>query len=169
MKLLSPGQPRRGKGIPQHGRMTKASAFHGNTPHNRVRCCRGNDLSCRGLESKSTSDLARAQQPMPRKERKNNEHYGHQCHEAALFPDDQQFWYETQRALGHTADGGADIGEVVTTAARITAGDYDSWYDQWAATAQRTEAEARGQLVAGFLRGLRSAGTAGLPWTPVYC
>lgn len=66
-----------------------------------------------------------------------------------LFPDDQQFWYETQRALGHTAYGGADIGEVVTTAARITAGDYDSWYDQWAATAQRTEAEARGQLAVG--------------------
>jgi pimeloyl-ACP methyl ester carboxylesterase len=66
-----------------------------------------------------------------------------------LFPDDQQFWYETLRALGHTAYGGADIGEVVTTAARIGAGDYDSWYDQWAATAQRTEAEARGQLAAG--------------------
>jgi hypothetical protein len=45
-----------------------------------------------------------------------------------LFPDDQQFWYETLRALGHTAYGGADIGEVVTTAARISAGDYDSWY-----------------------------------------
>jgi hypothetical protein len=52
-----------------------------------------------------------------------------------LFPDDQQFWYETLRALGHTAYGGADIGEVVTTAQRITAGDYDSWYEQWAATA----------------------------------
>jgi pimeloyl-ACP methyl ester carboxylesterase len=66
-----------------------------------------------------------------------------------LFPDDQQFWYETLRALGHTAYGGADIGEVVTTAARITAGDYDSWYDQWAATAERVEAEARGQMAAG--------------------
>jgi hypothetical protein len=66
-----------------------------------------------------------------------------------LFPDDQQFWYETLRALGHTAYGGADIGEVVTTAARISADDYDSWHEQWAATAQRTEAEARGQLAAG--------------------
>ena len=85
-----------------------------------------------------------------------------------LFPTDGQFWYETLRALGHTAYGGADIGEVVTTAQRITAGDYDSWYEQWAttaarmsagdygswyeqwaATAQRTEAEARGQLAAG--------------------
>ena len=66
-----------------------------------------------------------------------------------LFPDDTQFWYETLRALGHTAYGGADIGEVVTTAQRITAGDYGSWYEQWAATAQRTEAEARAQLAAG--------------------
>src|SRR6516164_10364327 len=66
-----------------------------------------------------------------------------------LFPDDQQFWYETLRALGHTAYGGADIGEVVTTAQRITAGDYDSWYEQWAATAARVEAEARAQLAAG--------------------
>ncbi len=66
-----------------------------------------------------------------------------------LFPDDQQFWYETLRALGHTAYGGADIGEVVTAAARITAGDYDSWHEQWAATAERAETEARGQLAAG--------------------
>jgi alpha-beta hydrolase superfamily lysophospholipase len=66
-----------------------------------------------------------------------------------LFPDDQQFWYETLRALGLTAYGGADFGEVVTTAARISAGDYDSWHDQWAATAARTEAEARAQLAAG--------------------
>ena len=66
-----------------------------------------------------------------------------------LFPADQQFWYETLRALGHTAYGGADIDEVVTTAARISAGDYDSWYEQRAATAQRTEAEARAQLAAG--------------------
>ena len=51
-----------------------------------------------------------------------------------LFPGDQQFWFETLRALGHTAYGGADIGEVITTAARISAGDYNSWYEQWAAT-----------------------------------
>jgi dienelactone hydrolase len=66
-----------------------------------------------------------------------------------LFPDDSQFWYETLRVLGHTAYGGADFGEVVTTAVRISAGLYDSWYEQWAATAQRVEAEARGQLAAG--------------------
>ena len=66
-----------------------------------------------------------------------------------LSPDDQQFWYETLRALGLTANGGADFGEVVTTAARISADDYGSWYEQSAATAERVEAEARGQLAAG--------------------
>ena len=74
-----------------------------------------------------------------------------------LFPDDLQFWYETLRWLGLTAYGGADIGEVVTTAQRITAGDYGSWYEQWAATAERTEAEARAQLAAGH----RVSGRAG--------
>ena len=66
-----------------------------------------------------------------------------------LFPDDLQFWYETLRWLGLAAYGGADFGEVVTTAQRISGGLYDSWYEQWAATAQRVEAEARGQLAAG--------------------
>jgi hypothetical protein len=66
-----------------------------------------------------------------------------------LFSDDLQFWFETLRALGHTAYGGADIGEVITTAQRIRSGDYDSWYDEWAATARRTEAEARSQLSVG--------------------
>jgi hypothetical protein len=50
-----------------------------------------------------------------------------------LLPDDQQFWYETLRALAYTAYGGADFAEVVTTAARISAGDDGSWHDQWAA------------------------------------
>ena len=53
---------------------------------------------------------------------------------ALLFPDDQQFWYETLRALGYTAYGGADFAEVVTTAARISAGDDGSWHEPWAAT-----------------------------------
>jgi Tfp pilus assembly protein PilX len=65
-----------------------------------------------------------------------------------LFPDDLQFWFETLRWLGLTAYGGADFGEVVTTAQRISAGLYDSWYEQWAATAARVEAEARAQLAA---------------------
>jgi len=54
-----------------------------------------------------------------------------------FFPEDSQFWYETLRALGHITYGGADFGEVAVTAERITPGDYDSWYDEWLATAER--------------------------------
>ncbi len=69
--------------------------------------------------------------------------------EPILFPNDTSFWYETLRVLGHTAYGGADIGEVVTTAQRITAGDYDSWHDEWLATADRVATEADKMLAAG--------------------
>jgi len=66
-----------------------------------------------------------------------------------LFPHDTTFWYETQRALGHTAYGGADIGEVLTTAQAITDGDYDSWHDEWLATADRVAVEAEKMLADG--------------------
>src|SRR5580692_10070594 len=68
-----------------------------------------------------------------------------------LFCDDPQFWYETQRVLGHTAYGGADTGEVLATALRITAGDYDSWNKQWAAIADRLADEAEQSLKKGHL------------------
>jgi dienelactone hydrolase len=66
-----------------------------------------------------------------------------------LFPEDTSFWYETQRALGHAAYGGADVGEVLTTAQAITAGDYDSWHDAWLATADWVSAEADKMLAEG--------------------
>ena len=66
-----------------------------------------------------------------------------------VFADDPQFWFETLRTMGHAAYGGADIGEVLTTAQNIVAGDYDSWHDQWLATADRIAAEAETQLAAG--------------------
>jgi pimeloyl-ACP methyl ester carboxylesterase len=66
-----------------------------------------------------------------------------------LFPDDATFWFETLRTLGHAAYGGADIGEVLTTAQAITAGDYDSWHDQWLATADWVAAEAEKMLAEG--------------------
>jgi alpha-beta hydrolase superfamily lysophospholipase len=61
-----------------------------------------------------------------------------------LFPDDDQFWFETLRVFGHTGYGGADVGEVLATAERVTAGDYDSWHDAWLSTADRLAAEAAG-------------------------
>ncbi|WP_214324266.1 alpha/beta hydrolase family protein [Nonomuraea sediminis] len=58
-----------------------------------------------------------------------------------VFDKDPSFWYETLRSFGHIAYGGADFGEVVTTAQRITEGDYDSWHDEWLATADRVAGE----------------------------
>jgi dienelactone hydrolase len=66
-----------------------------------------------------------------------------------LFPKDPSFWYETQRALGHTAYGGADIGEVITTSEAITPGDHDGWHNEWLATADRVAVEAHQMLAAG--------------------
>ncbi|MFG2415515.1 alpha/beta hydrolase family protein [Streptomyces goshikiensis] len=66
-----------------------------------------------------------------------------------LFPNNTQFWYETLRSMSHIAYGGADFGEVVSTAARITEGDYDSWYTEWFTTAGRVSSEAEKALAAG--------------------
>ncbi|MEU8270421.1 hypothetical protein AB0B89_25100 [Sphaerisporangium sp. NPDC049002] len=57
--------------------------------------------------------------------------------DALIFEKDVTFWYETLRLLGHIAYGGADIGEVITTAPRIDESDYDSWHKEWRATADR--------------------------------
>lgn len=55
------------------------------------------------------------------------------------FPD-----YEAQflRAMGYTYYGGADIGECLTTAARIKEAEPDSWYQEWFKIGQRIYKEA---------------------------
>ncbi|MEU8951186.1 hypothetical protein [Streptomyces sp. NPDC048489] len=40
-----------------------------------------------------------------------------------LFAQDENFWFETLRSLGHITYGGAEFGEVEATAERITRGD----------------------------------------------
>ncbi|MFI6324913.1 alpha/beta hydrolase family protein [Nonomuraea sp. NPDC050556] len=59
-----------------------------------------------------------------------------------LFEKDHTFWYETLRSFGHITYGGADFGEVLATAKRIVEGDYQSWYDEWLALAERVESQA---------------------------
>jgi predicted alpha/beta-fold hydrolase len=65
---------------------------------------------------------------------------------ALLFHEDEQFWFETLRIFGADEYGGASFGEVMSTSARIKAGDYDSWYDEWNGIADRIAAEADRQL-----------------------
>ena len=66
-----------------------------------------------------------------------------------LFAEDVQFWYETLRVFGADEYGGSQFGEVLATSARIKPGDYDSWYDAWNTTAERTTQEAGAQLASG--------------------
>ncbi|BBX64644.1 hypothetical dipeptidyl aminopeptidase/ acylaminoacyl-peptidase related protein [Mycobacterium saskatchewanense] len=54
-----------------------------------------------------------------------------------MFQTDESFSFETLRAVGYTVYGGADIGEVMATAARITPGDWESWHREWRALADR--------------------------------
>jgi dienelactone hydrolase len=54
-----------------------------------------------------------------------------------MFDTDEAFSFETLRAVGYAPYGGADIGEVMATAARITPGDWESWYREWRALADR--------------------------------
>ncbi len=64
------------------------------------------------------------------------------------------------RALSYTYYQGADIGECLATAAQIKAKDFDSWYEEWMKTAERTYLQAESSRLAdceisarqGFLR-----------------
>ena len=57
-----------------------------------------------------------------------------------IFDNDESFSYETLRGVGYAPYGGADLGEVITTAERITPGDTESWYREWHALANRIAA-----------------------------
>ncbi|MCU1414593.1 MAG: alpha/beta hydrolase [Microbacteriaceae bacterium] len=66
-----------------------------------------------------------------------------------LLLDDELFDAQALRALAHAAYGGADLGECVTTAARITKTDAELWFDEWFATAERVRAIAESSSTAG--------------------
>lgn len=48
-----------------------------------------------------------------------------------------EFEFEIRRLLWITPSGGADFAEVATTANRIEAGNYESWYREWRRTAEQ--------------------------------
>jgi Esterase FrsA-like len=59
-----------------------------------------------------------------------------------LFFDDDELDGQLQRSVTHAYERGADVGEVLSVAARITPGDYESWYREWHAAAHATLAAA---------------------------
>lgn len=59
-----------------------------------------------------------------------------------LFKD-TSFKFETLRAAGFAVDNGADISEVLLTAAAIPEGDEEAWMREWKATADRIHERAK--------------------------
>jgi hypothetical protein len=61
---------------------------------------------------------------------------------AYKFFDDDASNFEVQNLLGALHAGVGDAGEILSTVARITDGDDESWVDEWSATAHRVAAIA---------------------------
>ncbi|WP_079912625.1 S9 family peptidase [Paenibacillus sp. 32352] len=66
-----------------------------------------------------------------------------------LIFNDQTFSFELLRTLSYAPYGGADIGECLLTAYRIQERDFESWYKEWNATAERIHALADAALADG--------------------
>ena len=73
-----------------------------------------------------------------------------------LFAD-ESFSFETLRTAGFAAYGGADLGEVLTTASRIGEGDEAGWHQAWKATAQRLAEIGEQALASGHRVSAREA------------
>jgi len=71
--------------------------------------------------------------------------------------DDESFSFETLRTAGFAAYGGADLGEVLTTARHIGEGDEASWHQAWKATAPRTAKIGEQALASGHRVSAREA------------
>jgi pimeloyl-ACP methyl ester carboxylesterase len=63
--------------------------------------------------------------------------------------DDPSFSFEALRTAGQMRDGGADLGEVISTCARIGEGDTSSWHSEWRTTADRVHNAALASRAAG--------------------
>ena len=63
--------------------------------------------------------------------------------------EDNSFAFEFVRNFGFTYYGGADIGEMMAVAGRITEGDFESWFAEWDKLAQRIRSRADASLAAG--------------------
>jgi len=61
------------------------------------------------------------------------------------------------RAVGAAGYGGADLGECLATARRISERDLDSWFEQWAVTATAVARLAESEAAAGHQTSARLA------------
>ena len=71
--------------------------------------------------------------------------------------DDESFSFEALRTTGFANYGGADLGEVLATTAKIKNKDESSWLASWRATADRVYDLAQVELIAGHRVSAREA------------
>ena len=71
--------------------------------------------------------------------------------------EDEAFSFETLRTAGFTLYGGADLGEVLTTARHVGEGDEAGWHQAWKATAQRVAHIGEQALASGHRVSAREA------------
>jgi hypothetical protein len=64
-------------------------------------------------------------------------------HRRGRFFKSEDFEFMTELALGATYYRGADVGECLSTVARIKDGDAESWFGQWQGTAERIAETAK--------------------------
>src|SRR6266511_5977289 len=74
-----------------------------------------------------------------------------------LHFNDQTFSFELLRAVSYAPYGGAEIGECLATAARIRAGDFESWHVEWRRVGERVDTLAAQALGAGHRISAREA------------
>ena len=74
-----------------------------------------------------------------------------------ILLDDPDLDAQLGRTLIAVAAEAADLGETMVTAGRTTAGDYDSWYSEWSATAEVARSLAEQALRGGHVVTARKA------------
>jgi pimeloyl-ACP methyl ester carboxylesterase len=79
------------------------------------------------------------------------------CHAMECIFKDPQYSFQLLRVLGSAPNGGADIGECLSTAYRIKEGDNESWYSEWFNTAKRLEDAADSYMSQGHKVSAREA------------
>jgi dienelactone hydrolase len=81
------------------------------------------------------------------------------CSRTVVYPvfQDKEFQFQILRQLSVASYGGSDINECLITASRITPGDFESWYQEWFATAERVHKIADESLEKGHNVSARDA------------
>jgi pimeloyl-ACP methyl ester carboxylesterase len=74
-----------------------------------------------------------------------------------LYFDDPTFDVQVQRTVAKAPYGCCDLGEVFAIAARITPGDYDSWYREWFAAGESNQEVAEEEAKRGRRESARQA------------